>query len=176
MNNAIVIVHYNDYESLNSLINNIKDYSILNKIIIVDNNSNNDIVDKIKLFNSDKVIVIENSINKGFSYAINIGAKKCKELGIDNIIISNCDVIIDKEEDLKELFSHLEDKDIGVVAPVIKEKDELNRGWKNPTPLLDILMNMIIIHRRIRNKYIFYKEDHYNYDISQVEVVSGCFF
>ena len=35
---------------------------------------------------------------------------------------------------------------------------------------------MVIIHRRIRNKHIFYKDNYYNNDISQVEVVSGCFF
>ena len=174
--NAFVIVHYNDYESLKHLIDNVKDYNVLNKVIIVDNNSNSEILNKVRALTNDRVELIENKENKGFSYAINIGSKRCKELNIDNIIISNSDVIIKQEEDLKTLISYLDKDDVGVVAPVVEEFGTLNRGWKCPSPLLEAAMNIIFIHRIIRKKKVFYKDSYYNNDISYVDVASGCFF
>ena len=41
MKTGMVIVHYNDYESISKLINNIKDYNVLDKILIVDNMKQN---------------------------------------------------------------------------------------------------------------------------------------
>ena len=176
MNNALLIIHYNDYESLKNLIDNVKDYKCLNKIIIVDNNSRDDEIIKVRKLISDRIELIENKDNKGFSYAINVGSKRCEELGIDNIFVSNCDVIIKAEKDLEKLLSYINNPDIGVIGPVIEEFGTLNRGWKNPTPILDSLMNIVGIHRYIRNKYIFYKDDYYKDDTTNVEVLSGCFF
>ena len=177
MKTEIVIVHYNDLESLNNLIKNIKNYKILDRIIIVDNNSKEEIKNKLKRIDNKKIKIIENKQNKGFAYAINIGCKELiKEFKECNIIISNCDVIIDKEEDIKELINRLKDKEIGVVAPVILENNNLNRGWKETSPLMDSLLNLIYIHRFFRKKYILYKDSHYKNNISKVDVVSGCFF
>ncbi len=176
MTTGMVIVHYNDLESLTDLINNVKDYKMLDKIIIVDNNSKKEIKTKLKDLTNSKIELIENSDNKGFSYAINIGCKRLIELFDEcNIIVSNSYIIINSEDNLKELISYLKD-DIGVVAPVVVEGNCLNRGWKNPSPLIDALMNIVYIHRRIRKKHVFYKEEHYKDKISYVDVVSGCFF
>ena len=177
MKTGMIIVHYNDYESISNLINNVKDYNVLDKVLIVDNNSSNDIKDKLKGLTNEKIELLENGDNKGFSYAINTGAKRLiEEFGECNLIVSNSDVEISKEDDLKELISYLNNSDIGEVAPTIIEKEGLNRGWKNPSPMIDALMNMVYIHRHIRKKHVFYNEDHYKDKISYVEVVSGCFF
>ena len=168
MNNGIVIVHYNDSLSLEHLIDNVKNYKVLDKIIIVDNNSREEEKERIRKLTNERIELIENKDNKGFGYAINIGVKRCREQGIENVFISNCDVIIKDESDLEKLISCLDDN-IGVVAPVIEEFNTLNRGWKNPSPIIDGLMNIVGIHRHIRKKYVFYDE-------SYVDVVSGCFF
>lgn len=177
MKTGLVIIHYNDYESTKSLIENIKDYSIIDRVIIVDNNSKKEIKEKIKKLSSKKVKIIENKQNTGFASAINIGSKELiKELGKCNIIISNADIIINKEEDIKELLKELNKKEVGVVAPTIVENGSLNRGWKQPSPFLDSMLNIIYIHRFLRKKYVFYKEKHYRDKTSVVDVVSGCFF
>lgn len=177
MKTGMIIIHYNDLESVTNLINNIKDYKILDKVIIVDNNSNKDIKNKLKKIISEKIELIENNENKGFAYAINIGSKKLiEELGKCNIIVSNSDIIINKEEDLKELILELDKKNIGLVAPTILENGKLNRGWKEASPILDSLLNIVFIHRFIRKKCIFYKEDHYKDKTSVVDIASGCFF
>lgn len=177
MKTGLVIIHYNDYESTRDLIENVKNYSIISKIIIVDNNSRKEVKDKIRALTSRKVKLIENQENKGFAAAINIGSKALiKEIGPCNIIISNADIIINKEEDIKLLIKELNKRAIGVVAPTIIENNHLNRGWKQPSPFLDSLLNLVFIHRFFRKKYIFYKEAHYQNRTSIVDVVSGCFF
>ena len=177
MKTGIVIIHYNDFESISNLIKNILDYKVLDKIVIVDNNSKEEIRKKLRKLSSKKVEIIENNENKGFASAINIGCKKLiNDLGKCNLIISNSDIIIDKEEDLIQLINHLNNKNIGVVAPTIFENKTLNRGWKNPTPFIDSLMNLVYVHRFIRKKYVFYKEEYYENKTSFVDVVSGCFF
>lgn len=177
MKTGFIIINYNDYDSTKKLIDNIKNYSVIDKIVVVDNHSTDDSKTRLKRLKIDKLKVIVNQENKGYSYAINIGAKALIDEYQDcNIIISNADISIEKEEDLKKLLSRLQKKNIGVVAPNVLEMGELNRGWKNPTPTLDSMMNLAYIHRFIRKKYIQYPESHYQKDTSVVDVVSGCFF
>lgn len=174
---GLIIIHYNDPESVINLVNNVKDYKVLDKIIIVDNNSNNHAKNKIKKLSSNKIEIIENKENMGFASAINIGSKELiNQLGSCNIIISNADIIINTEEDIQGLLKVLNKKNVGLVAPTVIENNILNRGWKNPSPVMDSLLNIIYIHRFFRKKYIFYKEKHYENKTSVVDVVSGCFF
>ena len=150
MKNGLVIIHYNDPESVINLIDNVKDYDILDRIVIVDNNSNIESLDKIKKLESSKVKIIENSMNKGFSYAINIGSKYLiNEFSECNLIISNADIEINSEDDIKNLISYLDKDNIGVVAPTVIENGVLNRGWKMPSPITDALMNIVYIHNKI---------------------------
>ncbi len=177
MKNGIVIVNYNDFDSTKELIENIKSYSIFDRIIVVDNHSTDDSVKKLKKLKEPKLKILEIKENLGYAAAINYGSKYLiKQLGSCNLIVSNPDIIIHKEEDIIELLSLLKKKEVGVVGPTILENEILNRGWKNPSPFLDAWMNLPYIHRWIRKKFIKYKESHYQGDISKVGVVSGCFF
>ncbi len=177
MKTGIVIVNYNDFNSTNDLIHNIKSYQILDKIVVVDNCSTDDSLKKLKKIKESKLKILEVKENKGYASAINHGSKYLiKQLGTCNLIISNPDIILSKEEDIIELLSLLNKKGIGAVGPTILEKQTLNRGWKNPSPTLDILMNLPYIHRWIRKKFIQYKESHYQKETSKVDVLSGCFF
>lgn len=177
MKNGIVIVNYNDFNSTRELIENIKSYNIFDKIVVVDNHSADDSVKKLKKIKESKLKILEVKENRGYAAAINYGSKYLvKQLGTCNLVISNPDIIINKEEDILELLSLLEKKSVGVVGPTILERETLNRGWKNPSPILDVWMNLPYIHRFIRKNFIKYKESHYQGEISQVDVVSGCFF
>lgn len=177
MKTGLIIIHYNDYESLSNLIDNVKNYKCLDKIVIYDNHSKEEIRLKVEKLKSKNIDIIFNNDNKGYSYAINEASKYLvNKIGKCNIIISNSDIVINKEEDIKELVKLLDNKEIGLVAPIILENNNLNRGWKEVKPILDSLLNVILIHRPLRRKYVFYKEDHYKEKTSVVDVVSGCFF
>ena len=174
---GMVIINYNDLESIINLLNNIKDYKAIDKIIIVDNNSKKEYVEPIKEYLSDKIELIVNKENLGFSKAINIGCKRLIDLYKDvNIIVSNSDVIINSNEDILNLISYLNKEDIGLVGPTIKEKNRLNRGWKNPGAILSILLNIVYFNHYFEKKYLRYKDNYYKGKYSYVDVVSGCFF
>ena len=177
MKTGIIIVNYNDFTSTEKLIHNIKDYRVIDKIVVVDNHSNDDSPQKLKKLKLPKLKVIINEENKGYSYAINTGAKYLiDEYKECNIIISNADVIIEKEEDIETLIKLLHRKNVGIVAPTILERGTKNRGWKNPTPKQEIILNLAYIHRFFRKKYLYYDDDYYQGDFSIVDVLSGCFF
>lgn len=177
MKTGIIIVNYNDFTSTEKLINNIKDYRVIDKIVVVDNHSSDDSPQKLRKLKLPKLKVIINEENKGYSYAINTGAKYLiDEYKECNIIISNADVIIEKEEDIETLIKLLHRKNVGIVAPTILERGTKNRGWKNPTPKQEIILNLAYIHRFFRKKYLYYDDDYYQGDFSIVDVLSGCFF
>lgn len=176
MKNGFVILNYNDYETTIKLVNNIKNYSIIDEIVIVDNNSTDSSFEHLKLLVNEKITVLKNSCNKGYSSGNNMGCKyliekyeKC------NIFISNPDIIIKDEQSLINLLDTFK-LDVGIASPLILENNKYNRGWKLPTPFVDILMNIPVIHNKVREKKLLYSEEHYNKDIVDVEVVSGCFF
>ena len=48
MKNGIVIVNYNDYKTTKRLIDNIRDYKVFDKIVIVDNKSSDNSLKELK--------------------------------------------------------------------------------------------------------------------------------
>jgi hypothetical protein len=172
---GMLIINYNDYETTEKLLNNIKEYSIIDKIVVVDNHSSDDSLNKLQKFNNKKIDIISTPENKGYGYGINYGSKYLEQILKEcYIIVSNPDVVIYNEEDIKKLINTFDDT-TGIVAPVILEHDGYNRGWKIPTPFQDSLLNIPYIHRYLRPKMLFYKESELK-DIKEVEAVSGCFF
>lgn len=169
---GFLIVNYNDFENTSRLINNIKNYKCIDKIIIIDNNSRNDEKEKLSTLKNNKIEIIYSIENKGYSSAINLGSKYLiKELEDCYIIISNSDIIIKNENCIKKLIKTF-DSNIAIVSPMINEHGIINNGWKLPKPKDEILSNIPIINKKITNKL------KYNLDkkINKVDVVSGCFF
>lgn len=176
MKNGFLIINYNDYDTTRKLIDNIKEYKIIDKIVVVDNVSTDDSYEKLKKLENEKIVIIQNVANKGYGSGINFGSKYLIDIyGECNIIISNADIVIYKEEDIKKLIETF-DNETAIVAPIIKEHSGYNRGWKIPSPLTDFLLNIPYIHKYLKPKLIYYKDNYYKNEIINVEVVSGCFF
>ena len=173
MKTAFLIINYNDAKTTLTLLNNIKEYKSIDKILVVDNNSTDDSFKILKEEESSKIEIVKANVNKGYGAGINFGVKHLiNELGRCYVIVSNSDIIIEKEKDIIDLVNTF-DQDTAIVAPIINEHGNLNRGWKIPTPLKDTLLNIVLIHKWLRPKLLSYKK--YD-DITKVEVVSGCFF
>lgn len=173
---GMVIINYNDYSTTKKLLENIVDYSCLDKIVVVDNCSTDDSFKKLKKLKYKKVDVIESKENKGYAAGMNLGSSYLiKTLGKCHIIFSNADVIIRNEQDLLLLSSDITDE-IGVVGPVILEHGTFNRGWKKTNVWIEILLNLPLISRYFKRKFLYYKDNYYQTDTSFVDVVSGCFF
>lgn len=172
---GMVIVNYNDYHMTLELLNNIKNYKCLDKIVIVDNKSTDKSLKILKEYENSKIIVLEALENKGYAAGMNIGARYLNENLKDcNIIFSNSDIIISKEEDLIKLSNDIKEN-IAVVGPTIVQNRELNRGCMISTIDDEIKFNLPLISRKYLKENL-YDEKHYEDDISLVGFVSGCFF
>lgn len=173
---GMVIINYNDYKTTSFLLDSIKDYKCLDLIVVVDNKSTDDSLKHLKKYENNKIKIIETEENKGYAAGLNAGAKEViKKLKNCNIIFSNSDVIINKEDDLEKLSKDIGKHSIAVVGPTIVENRSLNRGWMLPTIKDEIKFNLPLVSRKYR-KEILYDDEHYNEDLSIVGVVSGCFF
>ena len=63
MNTAIIVLNYNDYETTKKYIENIKNYSSITKIIVVDNNTPNGDYEKLKVLNDYNIDVVKSDKN-----------------------------------------------------------------------------------------------------------------
>ena len=173
---GMVILNYNDYETTFDMINQIKDYKVLDHIVIVDNHSTDLKYDKLKKLKSNNIDVIQTDKNKGYAYGNNYGIKYLNDnYNVDYIIISNPDILVNE----KCIISLKEDldknKNISIIAPVVNQLGEKLRGWKLPRYSDELLSNINYIHR-IAAKRTLYPNEYYNEKLTKVEVVSGCFF
>lgn len=174
MKNCFVILNYNDYKTTLELINNIKNFSIIDEIVIIDNNSSDDSYEHLKILKSDKITILKNNVNKGYSAGNNLGCKYlCDKYKKCNIFISNPDILIKDENILKKMIDCFK-LNVGVVSPIIFENNEYHMGWRIPKPIDDILLNIPILYKKINKKLMYTKE--YLEKEQFVEVVSGCFF
>ena len=173
---GMVIVNYNDYETTKRLLDNVKDYKVLKEIVVVDNKSTDNSLEELRKLKNKKITIIDSGNNKGYSYALNVGCKylidKYKSL---NIVISNSDIIIESELDIKDLNSYISTKNV-IVGPTIIQGNDLNRGFKIPSPWQDIKQNIVFFGKRVLAKELSYPDNYYHKDISKVDTVSGCFF
>ena len=173
---GMVIVNYNDYETTKRLLDNVKDYKVLKEIVVVDNKSTDNSLEELRKLKNKKITIIDSGENKGYSYALNVGCKylidKYKSL---NIVISNSDIIIDSELDIKDLNSYISTKNV-IVGPTIIQGNDLNRGFKIPTPWQDIKQNIVFFGKMVLANELSYPDNYYHKDISKVDTVSGCFF
>ena len=167
------IINYNDYETTKTLIDNIKGFKSIYKIIVVDNNSTDNSYNKLKKLKD--ITVIKNN-SSSYASGINYAAKYIFKTDKDfNMIVSNSDIIIKSDDDLKKLNSDIKD-DIGVCGPTINTHGELSKGWPITTPNKEILFNIPLISRYFRNKYLKYPNNYLKNDVTEVDAVSGCFF
>ncbi len=128
----IIIVNYNlkldTIECIESLIDAGVD---LRNIMLIDNASTDDSVTSIQEYFGDSLNIIQNEINRGYPYALNIGIKKALLSSADWFLLMNNDVIVDKSffEELENIaFNKLKDND-KVIGPAILYYYEPDTIW-----------------------------------------------
>lgn len=176
MKTGMVILNYNDYENTIKMIEQIKDYRCLNKIIIVDNCSTDKSVSKITPFLNKKIILLEAKKNKGYAAGNNLGLKYlAKETACELAIVSNPDVLI-MESVLNDMIKDMkQNPEISFLGPKILENGHITKGWKLPSFSCELLATMNYF-----NRFSFglqkYADTYYKDGLNEVEVLHGCFF
>lgn len=90
---GMVILNYNDSETVKAYYQLIKQYQSIDHIVIVDNASSDGSFDKLKGLAGGNIDVIQTNQNKGYSYGNNYGAwYLMNNYHIDILFISNPDV------------------------------------------------------------------------------------
>lgn len=131
------MLNYNDSHRVIELVDKLESYSCLDKIVIVDNDSDNNQIQLLKSHSfSDKVKVIRSSKNIGFASGHNLGFKELENEGVKYVFVINSDVIV-SEDALEDSIDAMEkDKNLGLVSPLMLDKkgkiDKLS-GWNYPT-------------------------------------------
>ena len=158
------------------MIEQVKDYQILDKIVIVDNASKDDSKEKLKYLESDKIKLILARDNKGYAYGNNLGLKYLeKETDCTFAIISNPDIEVE-ESVIQELVNDLKNNpDISFIGPKVLEFGSISKGWKLPSYASELLSTMNYFHK-FGKKMLRYEESYYQDKITPVEVIHGCFF
>jgi N-acetylglucosaminyl-diphospho-decaprenol L-rhamnosyltransferase len=164
MTYSVVIVTFNNQQSIKSCLDSVLKSSGDFEVIVVDNNSEDDTVaitrkyKEVKLIKSDK--------NLGFSKANNLGASYAKG---EFLIFLNPDTKISEKDTLEKLCSYLESSQYGLIGPkLVQQNGQTQKSARN----------LPSVWRAIQ-EYIFGIKDSFNFyvpkceDICSVESVVG---
>lgn len=171
-----VILNYNDADTTLDLLKRIEPMEIIDQIVLVDNKSTDNSLERLKEQESNKVHVVCAKKNGGYGSGNNVGIEYLrKNYSCDYIIIANPDVIFD-ESVIKKMVNEF-DEDTVIVAPLTldsKKERQLPIAWKVPTVKDYFLFSSIVLNKIF--KPFQYPTQFFNTDICEVDCVQGCLF
>lgn len=171
-----VVLNYNDADTTLDLLKRIEPMEIIDQIVLVDNKSTDNSLEKLKDQESNKVHVVCAEKNGGYGSGNNVGIEYLrKNYSCDYIIIANPDVIFD-ESVIKKMVNEF-DEDTVIVAPLTldsKKERQLPIAWKVPTVKDYFLFSSIVLNKIF--KPFQYPTQFFNTDICEVDCVQGCLF
>ena len=181
---AAIIVNYNDSDCTIRYVQKIKEYKIIDRIVVVDNMSTTaGAFERLKRLRDEKVKVIQSYKNGGYNYGNNFGVTYLQNNGekYDYYIISNPDIDV-SEEAIRKCIDELEkDENVAVAAPRMFNKDNKpirRSAWKRRTFGLDVIHSTrlleLLFYRILRRGEYSSKE--FEQDVLEVEAISGAFF
>jgi len=157
---SIIIPNYEALEDVKDCINSISAVNTRNwmEIIVVDNSSSQPVVDYLEqIANDDKIKLIKNDINYGFTYAVNQGIELAET---DNdIIIMNNDAMLTTGavEALQKAAYKLSDCGIVVPQQVLPgHTDTINTHVPFAYPQYECDVNLSEFHENIINVPVFH--------------------
>ncbi|HOO27492.1 MAG TPA: glycosyltransferase family 2 protein [Lachnospiraceae bacterium] len=120
---VLIILNYNDKNTTQTLVNAIKGYTCLHKIIVVDNSSSDGSFAYLKkTLTSDKVDLIQAPENGGYAKGNNFGIRYAiKTYAPDYLFIANPDIMV-KEPVLSVILKTMEQQpDYGIMSCLVNQ-------------------------------------------------------
>lgn len=172
-----LVLNYNSYADLHNLLHQINQFHTCFKIVVADNHSNDNSIEKVKalvqLFDFVELIEIED--NRGYAAGNNAGFKYINEkYNPEFVLVMNPDIVFE-ELILDRFFEEIiRDSKIAITGGKMLDEHgrELLSAWKLPTLLDNIIITISFIHK-ILGTPIEYKEVQ---AVQNVEVVQGALF
>lgn len=174
MDNVVIILNYNDYKTTSKLINHIKDYSEVDKIVVVDNRSTDDSFEILKKYRNKKVHVIQSGQNKGYAYGNNVGIKYAIEkFNPEFITIANPDVIFQNSTLMKMKGFLRQNLDVAAVNTKIKNiAGQYEPGGTNIPTVKEDFKSMFLLSEIFKKKEI----NNFSKEYTDYQILFGCFF
>lgn len=139
---SCVILNYNDAPTTIHLVEQIKEYSLLDFIVVVDNCSTDDSWTMLQNCASDKVHVVKSPRNGGYGAGNNVGLRYSSDvLKADYSIIANPDVLFDENCVEKFLQTLQDDSSVAVVSA--RQSNSPDCAWKNCGIMRHILVTSL---------------------------------
>ncbi len=165
-----VVLHYQNIEVTRACVASILNISSTGHVVIVDNaspNGSGDVLSREYSEKRDRVTVIINRSNQGFSAGNNIGFKYAKDNGASAIVVMNNDVIIHQQsfedvftEALKKGYADIIGPD--VITPEGRHQNPINIFLSNwaiiKTVLLNWLKSYLILIPAVWRRYVGYRK------------------
>ena len=181
---AIVILNYNDKENTIKYVNQIKEYDILSKIIVVDNLSTTENEFKnLQVLKSSKVDIIQSEKNGGYSYGNNFGLRYIDDIyenEFEYVIISNPDVSVKEINILKTIEFLNENKKVAIASPrMYFSKGPARRSaWKKRKYSIDLAnctrLTQLFLYLLFKSGE--YSKKDFEKEYLKVEAIAGSFF
>ena len=166
---SCVILNYNDAETTEKLVRQIADYGVLHQIIVVDNASTDDSLERLRKLESDananqygKIRVISADHNGGYGSGNNLGVRYAAKQGATHALIANPDVVF-SEQSLKAMLAvFARHPEVGIVTTRIHDArfPDLKNGW----PLRSFtreLLSMGPVSRRLFGRSFDYPDSYF---------------
>ncbi|HAA64159.1 MAG TPA: glycosyltransferase family 2 protein [Thermoanaerobacter sp.] len=126
---GIVIVNYNGEKYINDCVRSISESTYKNyMVIVVDNASTDNSIKNLEEEFKERITIIKNNENLGFSSANNIGIKYALQNGCEFVILLNNDTVIDKDL-IHNMVSTSLSNDNAIISPKIYYYNEPNKIW-----------------------------------------------
>ena len=168
--NCLIILNYNDAVTTEKLINKIKSYESIDKIIIVDNCSDDNSYSVLRRLSSQKIDVLTTNSNRGYAYGNNVGALYAiSKYNPQILYFANPDVEFEEEVFSAMSEALFREKQIALVAPLVKKGYNV---WKLPGyfgTIRSLFLIWFTLHKKKIVKSIVK-------DVQNVDVVEGSFF
>lgn len=172
---AAIVLNYNDAENAIKFSHLIESFSIIDHIIIVDNNSTDDSWSKLTKIHGEKITCYKSPKNGGYGYGNNYGVKIAKERFNCSIgFICNSDIVV-PEKCFNKIANVLLDNNKSIICSAIQENGYTGKtikatSWDVPSTF-DYIRNSLMLLRHI----IPEKRNNYRLPIQEVDCVPGAF-
>lgn len=175
---SVIVLNYNDAVTTSEFLNHIKNYEIIDKIVVVDNASTDDSMEQLKVFENDKIDVIRTRENGGYAKGNNFGIQYALEnYHPEYLIVSNPDIVFEEQLVIELLeFEKKKEGKVGAVTGTMLNPDgtKARNVWKMRTAKACITENLILFNRL--RKGTRYEQEHFEGQSSEVDIISGAFF
>jgi len=147
MNNnllSIIIVTFNNEEYITECLNSLQNIHINNEIIVIDNNSTDHTLYKVRKFKKElsnyNITLIKNKTNRGFAQAVNQGLVRSKGNFIC-LLGSDCSILKNSMESLTQYLNN--NPETGIVAPrLINKQGETLLSCRRLPTIGDVILEL----------------------------------